>query len=62
MAATEPMLRIREGAAAMRSGVKVWVRVMMEKKFVSKVRRASSRGTSSAGRVRLRPLFVWDGR
>jgi hypothetical protein len=50
------MFRIREGEERIRRGVKVVVRARMEKKFVSNVRRASSNGTSRAGRVRLRPL------
>lgn len=55
------MFRIREGEEAIRRGVKTCVSAMTEKKFVSKVRRASSSGTSRAGRVRLRPLFVGRG-
>lgn len=35
----------------------VCVRAIMLKRFVSKVRRASERGTSRAGRVQFLPLF-----
>jgi len=57
------MFRIREGEEAIRRGVKVCVRAKMAKKFVSKVSRASERGASRAGRVRLRPLrgCQWAG-
>lgn len=49
------MLRMRP-LEAMRKGMKDWVRAMMAKRLVSKQARASSRSTSRAGRVQLRPL------
>ena len=57
MAATEPMFRTRP-LEEMRLGMKACVMATTENRFVSKVNRASSRGTSKAGMVQLRPL--WD--
>ena len=56
MAATEPMLRIRP-LEAIRKGVKDCVMAITAKRLVSKQPRASSRSTSRAGMVQLRPLF-----
>jgi hypothetical protein len=38
----------------------VWVRLIMEKKLVSKQARASDNGTSRAGRVQFAPLFRYQ--
>ncbi len=53
----EPMFRIRP-FEAIRLGMKACMIATTENRFVSKVNRASSRGTSRAGIVQLRPL--WD--
>ena len=56
MPAREPMLMMRP-LEAMRSGMKNCVIAITPKTFVSKQSRASSRGTSRAGMVQLRPLY-----
>lgn len=51
MAATEPMLRIREEGVARRRGRNVWLMWTTAKKFISKALRTPGISTSEAGTV-----------